>query len=117
MRIINLKLFHSLTKKNIWSHLLLTQKICFVKHDAKKKIEYGNVHAVCVLDFDGDIVNKLLEEEKATLNKTWACCNLRSYNFIYNNIEFGIIGSAVGTSFVVMVAEELFESGCQLRIV
>ena len=38
------------------------------------------------------------------------------YNFQYSEIEFGIIGFAVGASFAVLVAEELFASRCQLLI-
>jgi uridine phosphorylase len=38
------------------------------------------------------------------------------YIFQYGEIEFGIIGYAVGSSFSVLVAEELFSSGCQLLI-
>ncbi|MBW2199882.1 MAG: nucleoside phosphorylase [Deltaproteobacteria bacterium] len=36
--------------------------------------------------------------------------------FQYGEIEFGIIGYAVGSSFSVLIAEELFASGCQLLI-
>jgi len=36
--------------------------------------------------------------------------------FLYEGIEFGVIGRVVGASFAVLVAEELFASGCQLLI-
>lgn len=38
------------------------------------------------------------------------------YNFTHRGIEFGIVGNAVGASFAVLVAEEMFASGCQLLI-
>jgi uridine phosphorylase len=38
------------------------------------------------------------------------------YNFAYDGIEFGIIGCAVGASFAVLLAEELFASGCDFLI-
>jgi hypothetical protein len=38
------------------------------------------------------------------------------YNFIHQGIEFGIVGNAVGASFAVLVAEEMFASGCELLI-
>ncbi len=38
------------------------------------------------------------------------------YNFKIKNIELGIIGYAVGGSFAVLLAEQLFVSGCKLII-
>ncbi len=71
---------------------------------------------VCILDPDGDIVNYLLKEQRAELNSTWACYHTNLYNFTYDDMKLGIIGYAVGSSFSVLVAEELFECGCKLLI-
>jgi uridine phosphorylase len=38
------------------------------------------------------------------------------YNFTHKGFEFGIIGNAVGAPFAVLVAEEMFASGCELLI-
>ena len=38
------------------------------------------------------------------------------YNFCRDRIECGIVGSVVGAPFAVLVAEELFASGCELLI-
>ncbi len=38
------------------------------------------------------------------------------YNFIVDDLELGIISYTVGAPFAVLVAEELFASGCQLLI-
>ena len=38
------------------------------------------------------------------------------YNFSRSGIEFGIVGCAVGASFAVLIAEQMFASGCQLLI-
>jgi len=82
----------------------------------QKSIQFKKVPEICLLDPDGDIVNNLLKENKAKLNPAWACYHTKLYDFIYNDIEFGIIGGAVGAPFAVLVAEELFVSGCQLLI-
>jgi len=34
----------------------------------------------------------------------------------HDGCEYGIIGCAVGAAFAVLVAEELFASGCQLLV-
>jgi uridine phosphorylase len=38
------------------------------------------------------------------------------YNFTHEGMEFGIVANVVGASFAVLVAEEMFASGCQLLI-
>jgi len=38
------------------------------------------------------------------------------YDFTHDGMEFGIVGNAVGASFAVLVAEEMFASGCKLLL-
>ncbi len=76
----------------------------------------GSVPPICVLDPDGDIARNLLAANKASLNPYWACYHTQLYNFAHAGFEFGLIGCAVGASFAVLVAEELFASGCRLLI-
>jgi uridine phosphorylase len=76
----------------------------------------GQVPAICVLDPDGDIVRNLTASGAATLNPSWACYHTRLYDFAFEGIEFGIVGCAVGAPFAVLVAEEMFASGCRLLI-
>jgi uridine phosphorylase len=82
----------------------------------QKNIADHKVPRICLLDPDGDIVQNLRAEKKARINPHWACYHTKMYIFQYGEIEFGIIGYAVGSSFSVLVAEELFASGCQLLI-
>ncbi len=82
----------------------------------QKALPNGTVPAICVLDPDGDIVRNLLDADRARPNASWACYHTSLYNFEHDGIQFGIIGCAVGAPFAVLVAEELFASGCQLLI-
>lgn len=82
----------------------------------QKSIAEGTVPRVCILDPDGDIVQNLAESGQVQPNPYWACYHTRMYNFIHKGIEFGIVGNAVGASFAVLVAEEMFASGCELLI-
>jgi len=82
----------------------------------QKKIPEGKLPRICILDPDGDILNNLLANNNAEINPYWACYHTKLYNFKYDDIEFGIIGCAVGASFAVLIAEELFVSGCELII-
>jgi hypothetical protein len=76
----------------------------------------GLVPAVCVLDPDGDFVRYLREERGAERSPTWACYHTELWEAESDGLRFGVVGCAVGASFAVLVAEQLFASGCELLI-
>ena len=82
----------------------------------QKNISNCNVPKICVLDPDGDLAKYLIDKEEATENKCWACYHSSLYSFTSNGIEIGIIPCIVGASYAVLVAEQLFVSGCQSLI-
>ncbi len=82
----------------------------------QKGLPDGKVPAICLLDPDGDILDYLLSRKKAKLNEYWACYHTKLYFFEQDDMEFGIIGCVVGASFAVLIAEQLFVSGCELLI-
>lgn len=82
----------------------------------QKQIDNCQVPDICILDPDGDLVEYLLRTNHAELNKCWACYHTKLYSFKYKELEFGVVGCAVGSSFAVLVSEELFASGCRLLI-
>jgi len=79
-------------------------------------ISPGKVPTICVLDPDGDIVENLLARGQARPNEYWACYHTKMYDFECGDMTLGIVGYAVGAPFAVLVAEQLFASGCQLLI-
>src|SRR5689334_4192435 len=80
----------------------------------QKLLDSCQIPNVCILDPDGDLVEYLLRTNQAELNQCWACYHTKLYSFKYKELELGVVGCAVGSSFAVLVAEELFASGCQL---
>ena len=82
----------------------------------QKGLPTAAVPKVCVLDPDGDIVRGLLCSERATRDSGWACYHTDLYDFVQEGAPMGIIGCAVGGSFAVLLAEQLFASGCRLLI-
>ena len=82
----------------------------------QKSLQPKNVPEICVLDPDGDIVRWFITGHRAEREPNWACYHTDLYTFTEIDICFGIIGGAVGASFAVLVAEELFASGCRLLI-
>jgi uridine phosphorylase len=82
----------------------------------QKRIEAGPVPEICFLDPDGDIVRHLQGSGRSRLHERWACYHTELQAFDDGGVEFGIVGHAVGSAFAVLVAEELFASGCRLLV-
>ena len=82
----------------------------------QRRIPSGKVPEICVLDPDGDILRNLLEQNKCVENPYWACYHSKLYNLDLDGITVGVVGCAVGASYAVLVAEEMFASGCKLLI-
>lgn len=74
------------------------------------------VPEICVLDPDGDLVKWLKKEGKTSKDKCWACYHSELYTFDLSGTKIGVIPCAVGASYAVLVAEQLFVSGCELLI-
>jgi uridine phosphorylase len=74
------------------------------------------VPEVCVLDPDGDMVRRLRAVGSAQQDPSWACYHTDLYRLREADLELGLIGCAVGAPFAVLVAEQLFTSGCRLLI-
>jgi uridine phosphorylase len=74
------------------------------------------VPEVCILDPDGDIVRYLRATERAKRHSGWACYHTDLHAFHHDDREYGIVGCAVGAAFAVLIAEELFASGCRFLI-
>ena len=82
----------------------------------QKGLPAGPVPSVCVLDPDGDLVRQLRAEGRARPCATWACYHTELYEFELGGERIGIVGCAVGAAFAVLVAEQLFASGCRFLV-
>jgi uridine phosphorylase len=82
----------------------------------QKSMLTSSVPEVCVLDPDGDMVRSLKHAGLATIDPGWACYHTELYRTASDGHDFGVVGCAVGASFAVLVAEQLFASGCRLLI-
>ena len=82
----------------------------------QKGLPSAAVPEVCVLDPDGDVVRYLRDAGRAERHPAWACYHTDLYAFRHDGREYGIVSSAVGAAFAVLIAEELFASGCQFLI-
>lgn len=82
----------------------------------QKNVPEGTVPAICVLDPDGDLVRHLLQSGAGHKSPVWACYHTDLIIFEADGTAFGVVGCAVGASFAVLIAEQMFASGCRLLI-
>ena len=82
----------------------------------QKKLPDTTVPEVCLLDPDGDIARFLRTNGRTRRVEGWACYHSEMDRFEQGGREYGIIRCAVGASYAVLVAEQMFASGCRLLV-
>jgi purine-nucleoside phosphorylase len=82
----------------------------------QKGLATASVPSICVLDPDADIVRRLKANGQARVANDWPCYHSELYTFMVGIQVVGIVGCAVGAPFAVLIAEELFASGCHFLI-
>ena len=82
----------------------------------QKNLSGAEVPEICILDPDGDIVRTLHRARRTRPSPGWACYHTDLFEFEHTGERFGIIGCAVGASFAVLIAEQLFVSGCRFLV-
>jgi uridine phosphorylase len=82
----------------------------------QKGLAPDNVPPICILDPDGDIVRRLRKTGHARPFDLWPCYHTQLDTFVLGDHQVGIVGCVVGAPFAVLVAEELFASGCRLLL-
>ena len=83
----------------------------------QRNLPVRDVPAICTLDPDGDLVRHLRRTGQARPSPGWACYHTELFEFdLADGTPVGIVGLAVGAPFAVLVAEQLFASGCRTLI-
>jgi hypothetical protein len=82
----------------------------------QKGLATASVPPVCILDPAGDLVRRLRQTGAAKPFDGWPCDHTELDTFSLGAHRVGIVGRVVGASFAVLVAEELFASGCRVLV-
>jgi uridine phosphorylase len=72
------------------------------------------VPRVCVLEFDGDLSDKLAGKRISRAYDAWACFHTAMTSFDVDDQEVGMVARTIGGPYAVLVAEQLFESGAEV---
>ena len=105
-----------LDNKNPSSKSVFTASALLREARRQKGLPVVEVPRLCVLDPDGDIVRRLRLAGQAHSFESWPCYHTGLDTFLLGGQTIGIVGCAVGAPFAVLVAEELFASGCRLLV-
>jgi len=105
-----------LDKKNISSPSVFLPSALLREARRQKGLAEDSVPPVCILDPDGDIVRRLRQTGQAAPFENWPCYHTKLDTFILAGKRAGIVGCAVGAPFAVLLAEELFASGCRFLL-
>jgi uridine phosphorylase len=71
---------------------------------------------ICFLEFDGDLVDWLVEQRLATPFRSWACFHTTMFSLTLEGVSCGIIGRTIGGPYAVLIAEQLHASGVDMII-
>ena len=82
----------------------------------QKGLPQSRVPEGCLLDMDGELVERLAASGRAALDRAWPCFHTKLYRWRTGEMEVGVVGGTVGAPFAVLVAEELFAYGCQALV-
>jgi uridine phosphorylase len=105
-----------LDNKHISSKSVFAPSALLREARRQKGIEDVDVPSVCILDPDGDLVRRLRQSGAAKPFEGWPCYHTELDTFELGGHRVGIVGRVVGASFAVLIAEELFASGCRLLV-
>ncbi len=83
---------------------------------ARAGMAAARVPEVCVLDFDGDLVDALKAEGATSQSEHWACFHTAMETLRIDGVEVGIVDRTIGGPYAVLVAEQMAVSGAKAII-
>jgi uridine phosphorylase len=82
----------------------------------RRRLASVAVPEVCVLEFDGDITDHLVENRAVSAWPNWACFHTPMFAIEVDGKSCGIVPRAIGGSYAVLVAEQLLASGASVIV-
>ena len=82
----------------------------------KRNMASVAVPEVCILEFDGDLTDNLVESRAVVPWPNWACFHTPMFALDVDGKPCGIVPRAIGGAYAVLVAEQLLASGARMVI-
>ncbi len=81
-----------------------------------RRIPAEELPPLCILEFDGDLTDWLVERRIARPCPAWACFHTTMFALDLDGLPCGIIPRTIGGPYAVLIAEQLHASGVQLIV-
>lgn len=81
-----------------------------------RSLPAGDAPPVCILDFDGDITDWLVDQGLARKTPSWPCFHTNMFAIEVENVVCGIVPRTIGGPYAVLVAEQLAAWGTKLIV-
>ena len=81
-----------------------------------RKVPSGVVPPVCILEFDGDLTDWLVQKGMAEPFASWACFHTTMFAMKLEGVTCGIIARTIGGPYAVLIAEQLQAAGARIII-
>ena len=81
-----------------------------------RNVPNGIVPPVCLLEFDGDLTDRLVQEGIAKPFSAWACFHTSMFAMELEGVLCGIIARTIGGPYAVLIAEQLQAAGAKIII-
>ena len=81
-----------------------------------RRIPDGELPALCVLEFDGDLTDWLVARGIARVFPSWPCFHTMMYAVELEGVLCGIVPRTIGGPYAVLVAEQLAAAGARLIV-
>jgi uridine phosphorylase len=81
-----------------------------------REVGTESLPAVCLLEFDGDLTDWLVEHGVAAPFRSWACFHTAMFSMELDGIRCGIIARTIGGPYAVLIAEQLHAAGVRMII-
>ncbi|MGC1903158.1 MAG: nucleoside phosphorylase, partial [Candidatus Acidiferrum sp.] len=74
------------------------------------------VPPICILEFDGDLTDWLVQQGFAKSFPSWPCFHTAMYSIQTGGTQCGIVARTIGGPYAVLIAEQLFAAGAKLVV-
>jgi uridine phosphorylase/ubiquinone/menaquinone biosynthesis C-methylase UbiE len=81
----------------------------------QRQPEATDIPEICVLDFDGDLTDALVNAHEVQACEAWSCFHTSMWSLTIDGQRYGIIARTIGGPYTVLVAEQL--AVCGVRII
>lgn len=82
----------------------------------ERQLPKASVPEVCLLDFDGDLTDWLIQSGQVRRWESWACFHTQMEAFDVEGVPIGLIARTIGGPYAVLIAEQLAASGAKVII-